>query len=135
MSKEKKQKKEFVSDVTGVVWEKHNIARWQSIINHTAKALEDIVSETKSGETVTLEKGSEVLIDDIRGRINPQYRCRDSSGKVWFIQIEKLEILKNDTPTREEEVSDFGYRGGVRTDAQQPNAVHKGKKGILPDRY
>ncbi len=130
-----KKQKEFVSDVTGVVWRKHNITRWQKVINHTAIALEDIVSETKNGGTVTLEKGSEVFIDDIRGRINPQYRCRDSSGKIWFIEVERLEIVKNENQTREEDVEEFGYRGGVRTDAQQPNAAQDGKKDILPDRY
>ena len=58
--------------------------------------IEDIHSKGKNGTTVMLPKGSRVLINDIRGRIKPQYRVTDASDKIWFIPIEKVEIEKSE---------------------------------------
>jgi hypothetical protein len=112
----------IVSNVTGEVWEKHRLARWQSVINHTAVVVEEMTSAGKNDQVHTLPVGSKVLIDDIRGRIKPQYRCTDETGKIWFIPIQQLEILNPAKDYNQEEA--FSYRGGVRTDAQQPNAKY-----------
>ena len=112
----------IISNVTGEVWEKHRLARWQSVINHTAVVVEEMISAGKNGETHILPVGSKVLIDDIRGRIKPQYRCTDETGKIWFIPIQQLEISEQTDQFDEERA--FEYRGGVRIDAQQPNAKY-----------
>ena len=74
-----KGQKEFVSDVTGEVWKKDSITQWYNVINKQAIVNEDQEAKAKGGGSKTLPKGSVVFIDDIRGRINPQYRCRDAS--------------------------------------------------------
>ena len=113
-----KGQKEFVSDVTGEVWRKDSIQKWSNVINHQARVKEEQESKQKDGSVVTLPKDSIVFIDDIRGRINPQYRCKDSSGKVWFIRTRFIEILAN--PGEEKISADditkktHLYRGGVR---------------------
>ena len=112
----------IISNVTGEVWEKHRLARWQSVINHTAVVIEEMISAGKNGQTHTLAVGSKVLIDDIRGRIKPQYRCTDETGKIWFIPIQQLEITEQHKEYDQEK--SFDYRGGVRKDAQQPNAKY-----------
>ena len=116
-------KKEFVSDVTGEVWHKEFSGRWSSVIHHTGVMLEDFSSATKDGGTVILSEGSEVFIDDIRGRIKPQYRVKDENGKIWFVPVG---IIKVNETEATKEVSDdtHSYQGGVRTDAQQSNAKY-----------
>ncbi len=114
--------KTIVSNVTGEVWQKHKIARWNNVINHTAVVVEEMNSAGKNGETHTLPVGSRVLIDDIRGRIKPQYRCTDESGKIWFIPVQQLEVEGQEKDYEVEK--GFTYRGGIRTDAQQPNAKY-----------
>ena len=106
------KKKEFVSNVTGEEWRKHNSQSWKRCINQVGIIKEDEIHDGKNGTKVVLEAGSEVLIDDIRGRILPQYRVRDKSGKIWFVSALNVEIQKGD------EVFDdqFDYRGGVRHD-------------------
>jgi len=89
-------KKEFVSNVTGEVWHKENIKNWKKWYDKVGVLKEDIHSKGKNGTSVTLLKGSRVLINDIRGRIKPQYRVIDASDKIWFIPIEKVEIEKNE---------------------------------------
>ena len=111
----KKESKEFVSNVTGEQWSKHNSAKWSGVINHVAVLLEDVVHKGKNGTTKMLPKGSEVFIDDIRGRIKPQYRVRDETGKIWFISVTQLEIKDSDVRISEEDLT-FKYRGGVRHD-------------------
>ena len=91
-----KKKKEFVSNVTGAVWHKENIKNWKKWYDKVGVLTEDIHSKGKNGTTVTLSKGSRVLINDIRGRIKPQYRVTDASDKIWFIPIEKIEIEKTE---------------------------------------
>jgi len=76
--------------------------------------MEDEVHQGKNGTTVTLTKGSEVIIDDIRGRIKPQYRVKDINGKIWFVSALNVEVIRNES--READVSGHGYRGGVRHD-------------------
>jgi hypothetical protein len=119
-------KKEFVSDVTGEIWHKEHSAKWNKAINHIAVVLEDFTSATKDGGKVVLSKGSEVFIDDIRGRIKPQYRVKDSNGKIWFVPVRLLKILESESDTTTKEVTSetHSYQGGVRTDAQQSNAKH-----------
>ena len=67
------KKKEFKSNVTGEEWFKHSSKRWNKTINQIGIVLEDEIHQGKNGTTATLKKGSEVIIDDIRGRIKPQY--------------------------------------------------------------
>ena len=110
-------KKEFVSKVTGESWQKEFHGRWNKVIHHVAVLLEDYSSVGKKGDVTTLPAGSEVFVDDIRGRINPQFRVKDESGRIWFIPVTKLKIVSNDEeetlPINEET---HEYRGGVRTD-------------------
>ena len=109
-----KKKKEFVSNVTGEQWHKHNSKKWSKVINQIGVILEDEVHQGKNDTTVTLKKGSQVIIDDIRGRIKPQYRVTDINGKIWFVSALNVEILLDDD--READVSEHQYRGGVRHD-------------------
>jgi len=109
-------KKEFVSKVTGETWRKELHGRWDKVIHHVAILLEDYSSVGKNGEVTTLFEGSEVFIDDIRGRINPQFRVKDESGRIWFIPVTKLKVLDVDTKTTSVEADTHEYRGGVRTD-------------------
>ena len=120
-----REKKQFVSNVTGEEWHKHNSKRWNKVINQVGVVLEDEVHEGKNGSKVTLKKGTRVIIDDIRGRIKPQYRVKDQNGKIWFISALNIEIPQVDTtvpdPTEHE------YRGGVRIDGTDDKRS--------PDRY
>ena len=100
-----------------------------------------ILNRKKGGGTKTLPKGSIVFIDDIRGRINPQYRCKDSSGSVWFIRTrfidmmeEEQRLAREDVDKKSEEIQSdkeqFNYRGGVRVgkqggDAADENFTHR----------
>jgi|TARA_Y100000310_G_scaffold114000_1_gene112438 chloramphenicol 3-O-phosphotransferase len=108
------KKKEFKSNVTGEEWHKHSSKRWNKTINQIGVIMEDEVHQGKNGTTVTLTKGSEVIIDDIRGRIKPQYRVKDINGKIWFVSALNVEVIRNES--READVSGHGYRGGVRHD-------------------
>ena len=108
-----KKKKEFVSNVTGEIWHKINWKKWDKIIDHVGVMVEKHTSAGKNGTIVVLEEGSEVFIDDIRGRINPQYRATDTTGKIWFIPISKVKVLEGSGPG-EGTKYDRGYRGGVR---------------------
>ena len=88
-----KKKKEFVSNVTGEQWHKHNSKRWSKVINQIGVILEDEIHQGKNDTTVTLKKGSQVIIDDIRGRIKPQYRVTDINGKIWFVSALNVNII------------------------------------------
>ena len=107
-------KKEFISNVTGEEWHKHHSKRWKKVIKQVGIILEDEVHKGKNGASVILEKGSRVMIDDIRGRIKPQYRVTDETGKVWFVSALNVEIEVNES--HEPDVSSYSYRGGVRSD-------------------
>tara|TARA_Y100000310_G_C20499508_1_gene723243 strand:+ start:307 stop:666 length:360 start_codon:yes stop_codon:yes gene_type:complete len=115
------KKNTFVSDVTGESWTQYGIKHWADAINHEAILLEDVKSKNKDGSMTTLEKGSKVFIDDIRGRIDPQYRCKSQEGKVWFIASNKIEIIKQEGRTREEDIGAHEYQGGVRVDDEAKN--------------
>ena len=117
-------KKEFVSGVTGETWHKEFSGRWNSVIHHTGVVLEDFSSATKNGGRVTLVEGSEVFIDDIRGRINPQYRVKDENGKIWFVPVGIIKVNESDETVEEVSPDTHAYQGGVRTDAQQSNAKY-----------
>ena len=108
-----KKKKEFVSNVTGEQWHKHNSKRWKKVINQIGVILEDEVHQGKNDTTVTLKKGSQVIIDDIRGRIKPQYRVTDINGKIWFVSALNVNIINEE---REVDIDAHQYRGGVRHD-------------------
>ena len=108
------KKKEFKSNVTGEEWFKHSSKRWNKTINQVGIVLEDEVHQGKNGTTVILKKGSEVIIDDIRGRIKPQYRVKDINGKIWFVAALNIDVLRTDD--READIDNHGYRGGVRHD-------------------
>jgi len=108
-----KKNQEFVSDVTGEVWHKINWKKWDKIIDHVGVMVESHNSPGKNGTTAVLNEGAEVFIDDIRGRINPQYRAADPTGKIWFIPISKVKVIEASGPG-EGTKYDRGYRGGVR---------------------
>ena len=110
MSEKKKQ--EFVSNVTGEEWFKHNSQSWKRCINQVGIIKEDETHKGKNGTTVVLKKGSEVLIDDIRGRIKPQYRVKDKNGKIWFVSALNVDVVSSNDTFEEQ----FQYRGGVRHD-------------------
>ena len=114
----KTKKKEFKSNVTGEEWFKHNSQSWKRVINQLGIILEDEVHSGKNGTTTTLKKGSKVIIDDIRGRIKPQYRVKDINGKIWFVSALNVEIVENQETDNN---SQFQYRGGVRHDGSQAN--------------
>ena len=111
----------FVSKVTGIGWAKNSHQRWNRVINQIGTVIKDEVHQGKNHTTVTLKAGSHVIVDDIRGRINPQYRVKDSKGKIWFISADNVEFsidvetqLKN---KNDPDVQDnYIYRGGIRVD-------------------
>ena len=109
------KKKEFKSNVTGEEWFKHNSQSWRKAISQVGIILEDEVHQGKNGTTAILEKGSKVIIDDIRGRIKPQYRVKDINGKIWFVSALNVEIVENKSTTANNDIQ-FQYRGGVRHD-------------------
>ena len=111
------KKKEFVSNVTGEEWHKHNSQRWGSVIHQIGTILEDEIHDGKNGEKLILKKGSRIIIDDIRGRIKPQYRVIDANGKIWFVSALNvdIELNKDSKPS----VTEHSYRGGVRHDGNE----------------
>lgn len=109
-----KKKQEFVSNVTGEEWFKHNTQRWSTVINQVGIIMEDELHDGKNGEKITLKKGSRIIVDDIRGRIKPQYRVIDTNGKVWFVSALNVEFPHDEE--REAEVKSHEYHGGVRVD-------------------
>ena len=111
------KKKEFVSNVTGEEWYKHNSKRWSTIINQVGTIIEDELHQGKHGEKLTLKAGSKVIIDDIRGRIKPQYRVLDTSGKVWFVSALNVEVETD--KSIDPNLDKYDYRGGVRHDGQE----------------
>ena len=113
---EKKGKKEFVSNVTGEEWYKHSSKKWNRVVGQIGTILEDEIHKGKKFP-ITLKKGSIVHIDDIRGRIKPQYRVRDINGKVWFVSALNVQILED--KSQESDVSNHMYRGGVRHDGSK----------------
>lgn len=122
-----KNKKEFISNVTGEVWHKQLIKRWHKIINQVGTIIEDEVHEGKNGTSMVLKKGSKVIIDDIRGRILPQYRVRDANGKVWFVTATNVEFSFDEDKKEPNSNSEPIYRGGVRVDGEEGD--------VLPERY
>jgi len=117
----KKKKKEFVSNVTGEAWQKNSAKNWKKVIDQIGVIIEDEVHKGKNNTTVILEAGSEVIIDDIRGRIKPQYRVEDKNGKIWFVTATNVQFLENNNNHRDgsENVTNFAYRGGVRVDGTE----------------
>ncbi len=129
-----KGQKEFVSDVTGEVWKKDSVTRWYNVINKEAIINEDVESKAKGGGTKILPKGSIVFIDDVRGRINPQYRCKDASGNIWFVRTRFIDmkdeaerLTREESDKKAEEVQSnkeqFNYRGGLRVGEQGGDAA------------
>ena len=112
-----KNKKEFVSNVTGEEWFKHSSKNWKNVINQIGVVLEDEEHIGKNDTKIILKKGSKVIIDDIRGRIKPQYRVKDINGKIWFVSALNINIIKNEA--RDADTSMHSYRGGVRHDGSQ----------------
>jgi len=111
------KKKDFVSNVTGEEWFKHNSIKWSKVINQIGVVIEDEIHQGKNDQPVTLKKGSRVIIDDIRGRIKPQYRVIDEDGKIWFVSALNLNILEDNM--RQADVSKHKYKGGVRHDGSE----------------
>jgi len=111
----------FVSNVTGIGWRKNSSKRWNKVINQVGTIVEDEIHQGKNHTTVVLQAGSRVIIDDIRGRINPQYRVRDERGKIWFVSANNLEFsfdeaIQEETKEDSKVKDNYIYRGGVRVD-------------------
>jgi len=117
---------EFVSNVTGIGWRKNSHKSWKKVINQIGTVVEDEIHQGKNHTTITLKAGSEVIIDDIRGRINPQYRVRDINGKIWFVSADNVEFSFDKESELEIEAI---YRGGVRVDGTDE------EKDVIPKRY
>ena len=96
------KKKEFVSNVTGEAWQKEFTKRWDKIIDQVGTIIEDEIHKGKNNTTVTLKKGSKVIIDDIRGRILPQYRVRDINGQIWFVAAGNVEFSLDNNENKNE---------------------------------
>ena len=123
--KKKPKKKEFTSNVTGDIWQKFSHKRWDKCINQIGIIIEDEVHMGSKNTQVVLEAGSKVIIDDIRGRILPQYRVRDTNGKIWFISATNVEFLYEEDRVIPE--GSYNYRGGIRaTEEEAPT---------IPERY
>lgn len=112
-----KKQKDFISNVTGEEWFKHSSIKWDRVINQVGVVLEDEVHQGKNDQPVTLTKGSRVIIDDIRGRIKPQYRVIDENGKIWFVSALNLEVLEDNSVHAD--TSNHKYKGGVRHDGSE----------------
>ena len=121
----------FVSNVTGIGWAKNSHKRWNKIINQIGTVVKDEVHQGKNHTTVTLKAGSQVIIDDIRGRINPQYRVRDIKGKIWFVSADNIDFAFDSESEKSDEniKTNYIYRGGVRVDNTDE------VKDVLPKRY
>ena len=124
----------FVSNVTGIGWRKNSHKRWSKVINQIGVVIEDEIHQAKNHTTVTLEAGSQVIVDDIRGRINPQYRVRDINGKIWFVSADNLDFSFHDEITSKNKTNSniqdtYIYRGGVRVDGTDE------ENDVVPKRY
>jgi hypothetical protein len=125
----------FVSNVTGIGWKKNSHGKWYRIINQVGTVINDEVHQGKNHTTVTLKAGSKVIVDDIRGRINPQYRVTDTNGKIWFVTATNLDfdydIHKEDKNKENNDKikENYIYRGGVRVDGTDE------VNDVIPERY
>ena len=121
----------FVSNVTGIGWHKNSHKSWNKIINQIGTVVKDETHQGKNHTTVTLKAGSKVIIDDIRGRINPQYRVRDIKGKIWFVSADNIEFSFDSESQKSDDniKANYIYRGGVRVDNTSE------AKDVLPKRY
>ena len=123
-----------VSNVTGIGWKKESHKLWSKVIDQIGVIKEDEVHQGKNHTTVTLKAGTRVIIDDIRGRINPQYRVKDPNGKIWFVTANNVEfeadIQALEKEAQESNIKDkYIYRGGVRVDGTEEVEL------VLPKRY
>lgn len=110
-------KTQFVSTVQdGRTWQKETHAKWNKIINQVGEIIEDEVHKGKNNTTVTLKAGSKVIIDDIRGRVLPQYRVIDQDGKIWFVTATNVKFDFDAIEASGVNPIDTKYRGGVRVD-------------------
>jgi len=124
----------FVSNVTNIGWKKESHKRWNNVINQVGTVINDEIHQGKNHTTMVLKAGSKVIVDDIRGRIHPQYRVRDSSGKIWFVAAKNLNFDFDEELSKENKEnvnisSNYIYRGGVRIDSSDEAAE------MLPKRY
>jgi len=124
----------FVSNVTGIGWKKNSHKRWQKVINQVGIVKEDEIHQAKNHKTVILKAGSKVIIDDVRGRIHPQYRVRDTNGKVWFVSANNIEFSFDEEKEKENRTNpkienNYIYRGGIRVDGTDEES------DVVPKRY
>ena len=132
----KKNKKQFTSNVTGEQWQKELLRTWKRVINQVGVIIEDEVHEGKHGTTLVLKSGTKVIVDDIRGRIKPQYRVRDESGKIWFVGAQNIDFSSQEDNI-EENLSENSdptpiYRGGVRVDGTAEEELALPKRYAMP---
>ena len=132
----KKNKKQFTSNVTGEQWQKELLKTWKRVINKVGVVIEDEVHEGKHGTTLILKSDTKVIIDDIRGRIKPQYRVRDENGKIWFVGAQNIDFSSQEANIEENlnENSDPTpiYRGGVRVDGTAEEELALPKRYAMP---
>ena len=124
----------FVSNVTGIGWKKNSHKQWSKVINQGGGVVVDEIHQAKNHTTVTLKAGSQVIVDDIRGRINPQYRVRDINGKIWFVSADNINFsFDNEIISKNKNkpyIKDsYIYRGGVRVDGTDE------EQDVAPKRY
>jgi hypothetical protein len=131
-------KKEFVSNVTGEEWRKEYLKQWKRVINQVGVVIEDEIHNAKHNTTITLKAGTKVIIDDIRGRIKPQYRVRDENGKIWFVGAHNIDFSSSESTTDVKNVEKVSvepiYRGGVRIDDEVDNDTLLSKRFEMPDK-
>jgi len=125
----KKNKKQFTSNVTGEQWQKELLRTWKRVVNKVGVIIEDEVHEGKHNTTLILKSGTKVIVDDIRGRIKPQYRVRDENGKIWFVGAQNVDFSSQENNIEENSDSTPIYRGGVRVDGTAEEEL------VLPKRY
>ena len=132
----KKNKKQFTSNVTGEQWQKELLKTWKRVINKVGVVIEDEVHEGKHGTTLILKSGTKVIIDDIRGRIKPQYRVRDENGKIWFVGAQNIDFSSQEDNIEENLNENFVptpiYRGGVRVDGTAEEELTLPKRYAMP---
>ena len=125
----KKNKRQFTSNVTGEQWQKEFLKTWKRVINSVGVIVEDEIHEGKHNTTLILKSGTKVIVDDIRGRIKPQYRVRDENGKIWFVAAQNIDFSFQEDDTEENFDQTPIYRGGVRVDGTAEEEL------VLPKRY
>jgi hypothetical protein len=73
-------------------WNKESHLRWDKVIGRIGVLIKDEVHISKTGDD-TLKAGTKVVVNDLRGRVLPQYRVKDPNGRVWFVSTTNVEFI------------------------------------------